>query len=83
MNKVKYLTINIMAFILMVAAAMPLSAQTCNVQGTVIDGTTNAPLFYTRISLMENDSSVSELYMSFTGADGKFTVEKYQPVIMC
>ena len=76
MNKVKYLTINIMAFILMVAAAMPLSAQTCNVQGTVIDGTTNAPLFYTRISLMENDSSVSELYMSFTGADGKFTVEK-------
>lgn len=76
MNKVKYLTINIMAFILMLAAAMSLSAQTCNVQGTVIDGTTNAPLFYTRISLMENDSSVNELYMSFTGADGKFTVEK-------
>ena len=76
MNKVKYLTINIMAFILMVAAAMPLSAQTCNVQGTVIDGTTNAPLFYTRISLMENDSSVNELYMSFTEADGKFIVEK-------
>ncbi len=76
MNKVKYLTINIMAFILMVAAAMPLSAQTCNVQGTVLDGVTKAPLFYTRISLMENDSSVNELYMSFTGADGKFTVEK-------
>lgn len=75
MNKVKYLTINIMAFILMLAAAMSLSAQTCNVQGTVLDGVTKAPLFYTRISLMENDSSINELYMSFTGADGKFTVE--------
>ncbi len=75
MNKVKYLIINIMAFILMLAAAMSLSAQTCNVQGTVLDGVTKAPLFYTRISLMENDSSVNELYMSFTGADGKFTVE--------
>jgi outer membrane receptor protein involved in Fe transport len=64
-----------MAFILMLAAAMSLSAQTCNVQGTVLDGVTKAPLFYTRISLMENDSSVNELYMSFTGADGKFTVE--------
>ncbi len=75
MNKVKYLIINIMAFILMQAAAMSLSAQTCNVQGTVLDGVTKAPLFYTRISLMENDSSINELYMSFTGADGKFTVE--------
>ncbi len=75
MNKVKYLIINIMAFILMLAAAMSLSAQTCNVQGTVLDGVTKAPLFYTRISLMENDSSINELYMSFTGADGKFTVE--------
>ena len=41
-----------------------------------MDGATNSPLFYTRVSLMENDSSTNELYMSFTGADGQFAVEK-------
>ncbi len=71
----KYLIINILLLILMKVVMMPLSAQTCNVQGTVIDGMTKSPLFYARISLMENDSSTNELYMSFTGADGKFTVE--------
>ena len=57
-------------------STMPMMAQTCNVQGSVIDDKTQAPLFYTRISLMENDSSVNELYITFTGADGKFIVEK-------
>lgn len=76
MNKFKYLIISLLLLILLVISSMSLSAQSCNVQGTVLDGVTKAPLFYTRISLMENDSSVDELYMSFTGADGKFTVEK-------
>lgn len=75
MNKFKYLIISLLLLVLLVVSSMSLSAQNCNVQGTVLDGVTKAPLFYTRISLMENDSSVNELYMSFTGADGKFTVE--------
>ena len=75
MNKFKYLIISLLLLVLWVVSSMSLSAQNCNVQGTVLDGVTKAPLFYTRISLMENDSSVNELYMSFTGADGKFTVE--------
>ena len=72
----KYLIINILTIVLLGLPQLRLSAQTCDVQGTVIDGMTKAPLFYTRISLVENDSSLNELYMSFTGADGKFTVEK-------
>lgn len=75
MNKFKYLIISLLLLFSLVISSMSLSAQNCNVQGTVLDGVTKAPLFYTRISLMENDSSVNELYMSFTGADGKFTVE--------
>lgn len=75
MNKFKYLIISLLLPVMLVISSMSLSAQNCNIQGTVLDGVTKAPLFYTRISLMENDSSVNELYMSFTGADGKFTVE--------
>lgn len=78
MAKVKYIIISMLSIMLMGMATVPLSAQTCNVQGTVVDGASKAPLFYTRISLMENDSSVNELYMAFTGADGKFSVEKVQ-----
>lgn len=75
-TRIKHLIINALFIVLMMAATAPLLAQNCNVQGTVVDGMSKAPLFYTRISLMENDSSVNELFMSFTGADGKFVVEK-------
>ena len=76
MVSVKYLIINILLIIVIGLTSSPLLAQTCDVQGAVVDGMTRTPLFYARISLMENDSSVNELHMSFTGSDGKFTVEK-------
>ena len=76
MNKVKYLIINILLIVVLGLAQLQLSAQTCTVSGTVVDAFSKAPLFYTRISLVENDSSTNELYMSFTGADGKFSVEQ-------
>ena len=55
---------------------MSLSAQNCTIKGSVVDAFSNMPLFYARVSLMENDSSTNEQYMSFTDAEGKFAVEK-------
>lgn len=73
--KTKLLVINILCF-LVLALGGSVMAQNCTLKGKIVDGATNSPLFYTRVSLMENDSSTNELYMSFTGADGQFAVEK-------
>ena len=73
--KSKLLVINILCFILLMIGGT-VKAQNCTLRGSIVDGATNSPLFYTRVSLMENDSSTNELYMSFTGADGQFAIEK-------
>ncbi|MBO6051585.1 MAG: carboxypeptidase regulatory-like domain-containing protein [Bacteroidales bacterium] len=75
--KFRYLIISVLCFIALMMDGN-VKAQNCTLKGTVVDGATQSPLFYTRISLMENDSSINELYMSFTGADGQFAIEKVQ-----
>lgn len=72
----EYLKISILIAFFGWFGMLSLSAQNCSIQGTVMDGISQSPLFYARVSLMENDSSTNELYMSFTGADGKFAIEK-------
>ena len=73
--KFKYLIINILCFLVLMVSGQT-KAQNCTLRGSVVDGASQSPLFYTRVSLMENDSSTNELYMSFTGADGQFALEK-------
>ena len=75
--KIKYLIISALSVIMMIIGGN-VKAQNCILKGTIVDGATKSPLFYTRVSLMENDSSTNELYMSFTGSDGQFAIEKVQ-----
>lgn len=68
--------IKVLLLLIILIGSLGVNAQNANIKGIIFDGDKNTPLFYARVSLVENDSSTNEMLTTFTDAEGHFQIEK-------
>ncbi|MCQ2271415.1 MAG: TonB-dependent receptor family protein [Bacteroidales bacterium] len=70
-------TVRVLILLLVtLASGIQVFAQNANIKGVVFDGEKNTPLFYVRVSLVENDTSTNEMLTTFTDGEGRFLIGK-------
>ncbi len=63
-----------LAFLLLLSLPLLTVAQTYTVRGTVVDSARHERLFYVRVGLVTPDSNMNAVAMTFTDAEGNFTL---------